>query len=49
MNGTTTPTTVAATGERADLLDQLTRQRHFLRFTTRDLTDEQATRRTTAA
>ncbi|MFJ4096185.1 DinB family protein [Kitasatospora sp. NPDC089913] len=48
MNGTTTTTTVAATGERADLLEQFTKQREFLRFTTRDLTDEQAARRTTA-
>ncbi|MFD9061904.1 DinB family protein [Kitasatospora purpeofusca] len=48
MNGTTTTTTVAATGERADLLAQLAGQRHFLRFTTRDLTDEQAALRTTA-
>ncbi|MDY0812586.1 DinB family protein [Kitasatospora purpeofusca] len=49
MNGTTATTpTVAATGERADLLDQITKQRHFLRYTTRDLTDEQAARRTTA-
>lgn len=38
----------ALTGERADLLDMLTKQRHFLRFTTRDLTDEQAGLRTTA-
>ncbi|OIJ91287.1 DinB family protein [Streptomyces monashensis] len=37
------------TGERADLLEMLTKQRHFLRFTTRDLTDEQAGRRTTAS
>ena len=28
-----------AAGERADLLASLGRQRHFLRFTTRDLTD----------
>ncbi|MFB7380958.1 DinB family protein [Kitasatospora purpeofusca] len=48
MNGTTTTPTVAATGERADLLAQLAGQRHFLRFTTRDLTDEQAALRTTA-
>ncbi|MEK2490210.1 DinB family protein [Kitasatospora purpeofusca] len=48
MNGTTTTSTVAATGERADLLAQLAGQRHFLRFTTRDLTDEQAALRTTA-
>ncbi|QKG22353.1 DinB family protein [Actinomadura verrucosospora] len=35
-------------GERADLLALLAKARHFLRFTTRDLTDEQAGRRTTA-
>ena len=35
-------------GERADLLAMLAKQRHFLRFTTRDLTDEQAGQRTTA-
>ncbi|MFG1954001.1 DinB family protein [Micromonospora sp. NPDC048830] len=39
----------AATGERADLLATLAKQRHFLRFTTRDLTDEQAGRRTTVS
>jgi hypothetical protein len=39
----------AATGERADLLAMLAKHRHFLRFTTRDLTDEQAGRRTTAS
>jgi uncharacterized damage-inducible protein DinB len=39
----------AATGERADLLVALAKQRHFLRFTTRDLTDEQAGLRTTAS
>ncbi|MFJ1595602.1 DinB family protein [Streptomyces sp. NPDC088261] len=38
-----------ATGERADLLEALAKQRRFLRFTTRDLTDEQAGRRTTAS
>ena len=38
-----------AIGERADLLDVLAKHRHFLRFTTRDLTDEQAGRRTTAS
>ena len=37
------------TGERADLLEALAKQRHFLRFTTRDLTDEQAGLRTTAS
>lgn len=39
----------AASGERAELLEMLAKQRHFLRFTTRDLTDEQAGRRTTAS
>ncbi|GGT14566.1 DinB family protein [Streptomyces griseoviridis] len=38
----------AAGGERADLLEALAKQRHFLRFTTRDLDDEQARSRTTA-
>ncbi|MEV5987351.1 DinB family protein [Streptomyces sp. NPDC052051] len=38
----------AAQGERADLLEALAKQRGFLRFTTRDLTDEQARERTTA-
>ncbi|WP_141578647.1 DinB family protein [Actinomadura sp. WMMA1423] len=37
------------TGERADLLAELAKARHFLRFTTRDLTDEQAGQRTTAS
>ncbi|GJF29182.1 hypothetical protein KNE206_18820 [Kitasatospora sp. NE20-6] len=41
--------TRTATGERADLLVALAKQRHFLRFTTRDLTDEQAALRTTAS
>jgi uncharacterized damage-inducible protein DinB len=41
--------TEVATGERADLLAALAKQRHFLRFTTRDLTDEQARQRTTAS
>jgi Protein of unknown function (DUF664) len=36
-------------GERADLLQSLARQRHFLRYTTRGLTDEQAARQTTAS
>lgn len=39
----------AVTGERADLLGALAKQRHFLRFTTRDLTDEQAGGRTTVS
>ncbi|MER6560862.1 DinB family protein [Streptomyces sp. NPDC001027] len=37
------------TGERADLLAALTKSRHFLRFTTRDLTDEQVGQRTTVS
>jgi uncharacterized damage-inducible protein DinB len=37
------------TGERADLLTMLGKARHFLRFTTRDLTDEQARQRTTVS
>jgi uncharacterized damage-inducible protein DinB len=37
------------TGERADLLRTLGKHRHFLRFTTRDLTDEQAGLRTTVS
>jgi hypothetical protein len=39
----------AARGERADLLEALAKHRHFLRFTTRDLTDEQAGSRTTVS
>ena len=39
----------AITGERADLLETLAKNRYFLRFTTRDLTDEEAGRRTTAS
>ncbi|MBE4738184.1 DinB family protein [Streptomyces caniscabiei] len=50
MNTTTnTPAPTLPTGERADLLESLAKQRHFLRFTTRDLTDEQAGQRTTAS
>jgi uncharacterized damage-inducible protein DinB len=37
------------TGERADLLRTLASHRHFLRFTVRGLTDEQATQRPTAS
>jgi uncharacterized damage-inducible protein DinB len=40
-------TTNALTTERADLLESLGRHRFFLRFTARDLTDEQARQRTT--
>ena len=36
-------------GERADILAGLALARHFLRFTARDLTDEQARQRTTAS
>ena len=49
------PTAVSAAApatldpERADLLEMLAKHRHFLRFTTRDLTDEQARQRTTAS
>ncbi|HEX2072409.1 MAG TPA: DinB family protein [Geodermatophilus sp.] len=42
---TSAPTT--RTGERADLLEALGTHRQFLRFTVRDLTDEQARQRTT--
>ncbi|MBX6767361.1 MAG: DUF664 domain-containing protein, partial [Actinomadura rubrobrunea] len=37
------------TGERADLLEALAKQRHLLRHTTRGLTDEQARHRTTVS
>ena len=40
---------MVTTGERADLLEMLGQARHFLRFTTRDLTDEQARQRTTVS
>ncbi|MEU3741470.1 DinB family protein [Streptomyces sp. NPDC032198] len=50
---TTEPTdstnTPAVTGERAEWLETLAKHRHFLRFTARDLTDEQAGLRTTAS
>jgi uncharacterized damage-inducible protein DinB len=39
----------ALTGERADLLETLAKHRHFLRYTVRDLTDEQAAQRTTVS
>src|ERR1700691_2417765 len=41
--------TQVASGERADLLAVLASHRRFLRFTTRDLTDEQARQRTTVS
>ncbi|MCW2948969.1 MAG: hypothetical protein JWR24_5686 [Actinoallomurus sp.] len=44
-----TTTEKPATSERADLLETLAKHRHFLRFTVRDLTDEQAAQRTTVS
>jgi uncharacterized damage-inducible protein DinB len=44
-----TTTEKIATSERADLLQTLAKHRHFLRFTVRDLTDEQAAQRTTVS
>jgi uncharacterized damage-inducible protein DinB len=41
--------TSTADGERADLLAALAKNRHFLCFTTRGLTDEQARQRTTVS
>jgi hypothetical protein len=41
--------TTTLTGERADLLEALAAHRHFLRFTVRGLTDEQARLRPTAS
>ncbi|MEU0030262.1 DinB family protein [Streptomyces sp. NPDC006335] len=50
MTNTTHATaTATATDERTDLLEALAHSRRFLRFTTRDLTDEQAGQRTTAS
>ncbi|WP_425825084.1 DinB family protein [Streptomyces fractus] len=43
---TNTPT---VTGERADILEALAKQRHFMTFPARDLTDDQARQRTTAS
>ncbi|MEV0640210.1 DinB family protein [Streptomyces sp. NPDC050619] len=45
----TDTTHAITTDERTDLLEALAHSRHFLRFTTRDLTDEQAGQRTTAS
>ena len=42
-------TTTTGPGERADLLETLAQHRYFLRFTIRDLDDEQAARRTTVS
>jgi uncharacterized damage-inducible protein DinB len=44
-----TETPPATIGERADLLDALAKSRYFLRFTLRDLTDEQAAKRSTVS
>ena len=41
--------TTTLTGERADLLEALATQRHFLRFTVQGLTEDQARQRTTAS
>jgi uncharacterized damage-inducible protein DinB len=49
MTNEASGTTPDVDGERADLLEALGTQRHFLRFTVRDLTDEQARQRTTAS
>ena len=49
MTSSTSDDTANLSGERADLLAVLANARHFLRFTTRDLTDEQARQRTTAS
>jgi uncharacterized damage-inducible protein DinB len=51
MNSPTTSTVSSRTahGEHADLLAALAKQRYFLRFTTRDITDEQAGQRTTVS
>jgi hypothetical protein len=45
----TTGTRAVGSGERADLLESLAKQRGFLRYTVRGLTDEEATRRTTVS
>jgi uncharacterized damage-inducible protein DinB len=42
-------TTETVAGERAELLQSLAKQRYFLRYTVRDLTDEQAAKHTTAS
>jgi len=39
----------ASMSERADLLETLAKHRGFLRFTVRDLTDDQAAKRTTTS
>ncbi|MYR55302.1 DUF664 domain-containing protein [Streptomyces sp. SID625] len=49
QNETARTDRAAVTGERADLLAALAKQRHFLTFPARDLTDEEAGRRTTVS
>ena len=46
---TTNESTTTLTGERADLLASLAKARHFLCFTARDITEEQARQRTTVS
>nr|WP_322753250.1 DUF664 domain-containing protein [Frankia sp. Cas3] len=46
---TVTRTDRAVTSERADLLETLAKHRYFLRYTVRDLTDDQAAQRTTVS
>jgi uncharacterized damage-inducible protein DinB len=41
--------TETVTGERAEVLQSLAKQRYFLRYTVRDLSDEQAAKHTTAS
>jgi uncharacterized damage-inducible protein DinB len=41
--------TAVTTRERADLLEMLAHSRHFLRYTTRDISDEQARQHTTVS
>jgi Protein of unknown function (DUF664). len=48
-HSTDTPPVAVTDPERADLLALLAKHRHFLRHTTRGLTDEQARRRTTVS
>jgi uncharacterized damage-inducible protein DinB len=44
-----TNATTTTAGERADILAMLVKQRYFLRFTVRDVTDVQAAQRSTAS
>jgi Protein of unknown function (DUF664) len=49
MTSGTSSDITTLTGERADLMATLAHGRHFLRFTARDLDDEQARQRTTVS